>query len=340
MRKYSATRRQHSAQFEDIVLAVLGSLAGPLLLWMAQTWQHNPAATSVQTMEYWIALLCGFLGIGLCTIWGVFLLAGLGFAIAVKTKNKVVGYWSGLFTPKFLQRIIVSIIGIQLTFSSQAFATEATTPEPTEIASTIADNPFMPELAEMSAATNEEAHSSPAAKQSSDEPSPRSATSKAPPTAVPDTQSSAVAPQPRKSSQLEPDVVPEATGSSNGTEIPVQPTPRQTTTISVPQDPMRDTEDQETTKPGLPGIYLPQKPVPSPYIATPNPDRSPEEPTFVVQTGDSLWDIAHQELGSESTLPQIDLRWRQWWQHNIDVIGKDPHVLSPGTVLKAPPFTH
>src|SRR5699024_8751912 len=234
-------------------------------------------------MEYWIALLYGFLGIGLVTIWGIFLLAVLGFAVAIKTKNKVVGYWSGLFTPKFLQRIIVSVIGIQLTFSSQAFATEATTPEPTEIATTIADNPFMPELAEMSAVTDEEAHSSPADKQSPDEPPPRTATSWAPTTFLHDTQSSPVAPQPRKSSQLEPDVVPEATGGSNGTENPVQPTPRQTTTIPVPQVPTRDTEDQETTKPGLPGIYLPRKPVPSPYIATPNPDRRPEQPTLVVQ---------------------------------------------------------
>src|SRR5699024_10922776 len=138
-----------------------------------------------------------------------------------------------------------------------------------------------------------QAHFSPAAKQSSDEPSLRSATSKAPTTAVPDTQSPAAAPQPRKSSQIEPDLLPESKGNSNGTEIPVQPTSRHSHTFTVIQDPIRDTEDQETTKPGLPGIYLPQKPVPSPYIATPNPDRSPEEPTFVVQTGDSLWDIAH-----------------------------------------------
>src|SRR5699024_9322302 len=105
-------------------------------------------------------------------------------------------------------------------------------------------------------------------------------------------------------------------------------------------DPMRDTEDQETTKPGLPGIYLAQKPVPSPYIATPHPYRSPENPTFVVQTCDRLRDIAHRALGSEPRLAQIALRWRRWWQHTIAGIGKDPHALSPGTVLKAPPLTH
>lgn len=339
MRKHSATAQQQSARLEDIVLAVLGFLAGPLLWWMAQTWQQNPAATSIQTMEHWIALLCGFLGIGLSTMWAIFVLAGIGFAIAMKTKNKVIGYWSGVFTPKFLQRIIISVIGIQLTFGPQAFAAEEAVAEPTEITSTAPDNPFMPELAEISATPDQEATSQPLATPSTAEPSP-DPTTQAPSSNVPQARSTPISPQPRQSRQIMSDVVPEPTVRSSSPDNTVEPAPRQTTTIPVPQESARDTVDHETSTPGLPTTYLPQKPVPSPYIAAPNPDRTMEEPTLVVQTGDSLWDIAHQELGAESTLPEIDQRWRQWWQHNLEIIGDDPHALSPGSVLKAPPFTH
>lgn len=339
MRKHNATNRPYSARLEDIVLAVLGFLAGPLLWWMGQTWQQNPAATSIQTIEYWIALLCGFLGIGLSTMWAIFLLAGFGFAIAMKTKNKVVRYWSGLFTPKFLQRIITSVIGIQLTFGSQAFAQEEAVPEPTEITSRVSDNPFMPELAEMSAATDNEATAHPVAPPSTAAPSPEPS-AKVPSSSASTTESTPDAPQPRQSSQIKSNPVLEPTVDSSGTDNTVEPTPRQTTTILVTQEHTRDRVNHEALTRGLPTTYSPEKPVPSPYIAAPNPDRSIEEPTLVVQTGDCLWDIAHQELGAETTLPQIDQRWRQWWQHNLEIIGENPHALSPGSVLKAPPFTH
>lgn len=341
MQEHRATTRQYAAQIEDVVLAVLGFVAGPLLWWMSQTWQQNPAATSIQTLEYGIALLCGFLGIGLSTMWVIFLLAGFVFAVAIKTKNKMIGYWSGLFTPKFLQRIIVSVIGLQLTFGSQAIAAEEAPSDPTQVTSTASDNPFMPELAEMSAVPEQDPAPEPMTMPSTAVTSPELPT-EAPLSSVSNTPSTPLAPQPRQSTQIVPEADSKltATADSNTPKAAPDPTPRQTTTIAVPQQPAGNTVDQKASTPGLPDTYLPQKSVPSPYIAAPNPDRSVEDPTLVIQTGDSLWDIAHQELGADSTMRQIDQRWRQWWQHNLDLIGDDPHVLSPGTVLKAPPFTH
>lgn len=341
MRQHRGTPQQRSAQLEDIVLAALVLLAGPLLWWMGQTWQQNPAATSIQMLEYWIALFCGFVGIGLCALSGIVIFAGLGLVIATKTKNRVVGYWAALFTPKFLQRIIISALGIQLTLGSQAYATEEPDVEPTEIASTQSMNPFMPEVAEIPAATGHDPGSSPTADITHDDESPSDASARHRPTESPAaTESSAASPQPHQSDQIQSEAVPDTTATRDGDKSPVNPMPRQTTTIPVTQPSSRDDVEQKSTQPDPTKAYLPQKPMPSPYIADPNPDRSHEGPTIVIQTGDSLWDIAHQELGADSTLPQIDQRWRQWWQYNSDLIGPDPHMLSPGTILEAPPFTH
>src|SRR5690625_7913901 len=77
-------RRSNTAQariaVEDILLTILGLGAGPLLWWMGQLWQQLPTASSTQTLEYWIALICGLLGGALCVMWTVFLLAEIGRA--------------------------------------------------------------------------------------------------------------------------------------------------------------------------------------------------------------------------------------------------------------------
>src|SRR5699024_5360872 len=64
---------------------------------------------------------------------------------------------------------------------------------------------------------------------------------------------------------------------------------------------------------------------------------SAEDPTVVVVRGDSLWDLPHLELGADATVIQIDRRWRQWGDHNQDIIGDDAHTLVPGTVRNAAP---
>lgn len=322
---------------EDVMLAVLGLAAGPLLVWMGNNWQATQAASSIQTLEYWIGLICGLIGLSLSMMWLVFFIAGLGFVVALKTKNKVIGYWSRLFTPKFLQRIIISVFGAQLALGSQAFAAPAEPSEPAPVTSTSPENPFMPEVAEFSTPANE----SPAP---SDSESPTATTQH--PSSEPDQESSrpsassspTVEPTPRQSSVITPDTSTTSTPTSDTTTEHTEPSPRQTTTIPVEPQLPSESSDEQTPRPNSDTGFTPDKPLPTPYVSAPNPDRITDAPTVVIKEGDCLWDVAHQELGADATLMQIDDRWRQWWQHNHEVIGDDPHTLLPGSVLTAPPW--
>ncbi|GAW29589.1 LysM peptidoglycan-binding domain-containing protein, partial [Carboxydocella sp. ULO1] len=49
--------------------------------------------------------------------------------------------------------------------------------------------------------------------------------------------------------------------------------------------------------------------------------------TYTVKPGDSLWKIAKKVLGDGS-------RWREIYNKNKSVIGKDPNKLKPGQILR------
>jgi len=59
-------------------------------------------------------------------------------------------------------------------------------------------------------------------------------------------------------------------------------------------------------------------------LARPAP---PPPKTYTVKPGDSLWAIAKKTLGDGS-------KWRDIYNANVSVIGKDPNVLKPGQVLR------
>ena len=84
--------------------------------------------------------------------------------------------------------------------------------------------------------------------------------------------------------------------------------------------------------------WTPRTPVPAPPGASAARDLS-DRPTVTVRRGDCLWDIAAAELGPDATPREIDARWRRWHEANRRVIGDDPHLLLPGTVLTAPVFS-
>jgi nucleoid-associated protein YgaU len=48
-----------------------------------------------------------------------------------------------------------------------------------------------------------------------------------------------------------------------------------------------------------------------------------------VESGDSLWAIAEQELGDGN-------RWRELYDANKNTIGDNPDLIEPGMVLKIP----
>jgi len=54
-----------------------------------------------------------------------------------------------------------------------------------------------------------------------------------------------------------------------------------------------------------------------------------EEKTYTVDSGDSLWKIAEQELGDGN-------RWREIYDANKETIGDNPDLIKPGQRLKIP----
>ncbi len=58
--------------------------------------------------------------------------------------------------------------------------------------------------------------------------------------------------------------------------------------------------------------------------------------TFTVAPGDCLWSIAEALLPSGVPDSQIDATWRALYEANASVIGSDPSLIHPGTVLVLP----
>lgn len=64
--------------------------------------------------------------------------------------------------------------------------------------------------------------------------------------------------------------------------------------------------------------------------SAPQPRPAPPPPkTYTVKPGDSLWAIAKRILGDGS-------RWREIYNANVSVIGKNPNLIYPGQVLRIP----
>ena len=65
-----------------------------------------------------------------------------------------------------------------------------------------------------------------------------------------------------------------------------------------------------------------------------SPEVRPREVT--VLAGDTLWDIAKEDLGQGASDVEVALHWPRWYQANRSLIGLSPDVLLPGQVLRAP----
>lgn len=85
---------------------------------------------------------------------------------------------------------------------------------------------------------------------------------------------------------------------------------------------------------------------PTSTSAAPAPTRpvvaeaAPEpQATHMVQSGDTLWAIAEAHLVANNHTAdpaQIAAHWPRWHAENIDIIGTDPNVITPGLRLTAP----
>jgi nucleoid-associated protein YgaU len=86
---------------------------------------------------------------------------------------------------------------------------------------------------------------------------------------------------------------------------------------------------------GLPVPGLPTGPAPAPAPA-PAPERSPAPATVRVAPGDSLWRITAGLLGPHVPDARVAAAWPLLRRANRDVLGRDPDLVLPGTVLRVP----
>lgn len=85
----------------------------------------------------------------------------------------------------------------------------------------------------------------------------------------------------------------------------------------------------------------------TPTMTTPTATVAPDAPpatvtpateprSVTVAAGDSLWLIAARRLGPQASPQQISASWPQWYAANRALVGPDPALIQPGTVLQAP----
>jgi len=101
-------------------------------------------------------------------------------------------------------------------------------------------------------------------------------------------------------------------------------------------------------RPELADGWLPDVPPPAPVatpsvtpvdvglvVSAPNVQEAVLD-EVVVRRGDTLWDIAGRALGTGADVAEIAAEWPRWYVANETVIGTDPDVILPGTVLRPP----
>ena len=80
----------------------------------------------------------------------------------------------------------------------------------------------------------------------------------------------------------------------------------------------------------LDGLPMPERPAGGrvgPQLAT---------RLVVVRVGDTLWQIAARHLGLAASEATVAAEWPRWYAANRSVIGDDPGLIIPGTVLRPP----
>jgi nucleoid-associated protein YgaU len=87
--------------------------------------------------------------------------------------------------------------------------------------------------------------------------------------------------------------------------------------------------------------WRPSPPVTDPGLLAAQPVRAaqgtpPAGLEVTVLAGDTLWDIASQQLGPTASDVDVALHWPRWYEANKAQIGENPHVLLPGQILRAP----
>lgn len=111
-------------------------------------------------------------------------------------------------------------------------------------------------------------------------------------------------------------------------------------TLSVSETPGTETPGTEAPTTGAPEPgWRPTAPPRPPHSSTSIDfvSRGTAAPdSVVVRAGDTLWDITARHLGNDADAATIAVTWPLWFEANRDVIGADPDLILPGTLLVPP----
>ena len=117
---------------------------------------------------------------------------------------------------------------------------------------------------------------------------------------------------------------PASPSSQSSTPSPPEQSPSSASTGSGDSEGASQSADSTP-----PGSQTPQPPT--------GPDAPPSSsPTHTVTPGESLWSITARLLPAGSSSAQIARSWPALYHANADVIGANPSLIRPGTVLTVP----
>ncbi len=116
----------------------------------------------------------------------------------------------------------------------------------------------------------------------------------------------------------------------------IEPTAEMTGPAVIVTEPAAETT--ETTEAATTAAVPTAEPKPTPTAGLVTGSTRQGSPTgeVVVRRGDTLWAIAARHLGPQATAAEIAEEWPRWYAANRKVIGSDPDLILPGTILLPP----
>jgi nucleoid-associated protein YgaU len=136
-------------------------------------------------------------------------------------------------------------------------------------------------------------------------------------------------------------------------QVKTRPTPRRATAplppwlgggpsnpIPVPRENRRPADNDRHAADGRPGQARPGgRDGDGEKAGTGGPRRAPAAGTYVVEAGDTLWDIAAAHLRpADRSAANVHRYWQEVYRVNRPVIGPDPDLIHPRTRLDVPPY--
>ncbi|MGG5171207.1 LysM peptidoglycan-binding domain-containing protein [Pseudarthrobacter sp. J1738] len=294
----------------DAAMATVILILGIALVWIGSSAASRGAVQDLMAghpdFEGLLGLLATVTGLAVVLWWILSLLAALIAAVLGKLGKNRASEQAGRFAPVFMRRLALAILGINLLAAPMAQATDAALdPRWHPVPAVSATAGAAATVTANANAANATATSSPAATATAIP----SSTTATPPSAAP-----AHPPLSAATSQA----------VSGSTPIRGAWTPSAPAANAGVLAPPQKREVAESASPT------------SSASAASNAKGGRRAGTVAAVAGDSLWSLAARHLPAGASDAEIAAEWPRWFQLNREVVGEDPNLLLPGTVLWIP----